>query len=146
MSELSTFEILQKARAVIASPLHWCKHSRDDRQGRHCAIGAIEKILDCVRDDSVSLRVLASVMTEDEAVTAISYFESGQGGGLFPFPHLSPAANLYKIVALNNATDHATVLSLFDRAIAKLEAPQKQVKEIMANALKMVQQELVPAE
>jgi hypothetical protein len=86
--------VLTEARWWLNDPEHWCKHSAD-RDGRTCALGAVQK------------------------------FNSGMWGD--PKKYLEeqvPSMPHACVINFNDwdATNHADVLALFDRAIAARRA------------------------
>lgn len=111
---LTTKEVLQRARAVIDEPEHWCQGwFAQDRIGNNtrpdmfdafafCSIGAIRKVL---YDEEIH-----SVMDEVEAILALALcVEKSES--------LDRAAT---VVTFNDSNDHKAVLAAFDCAINKL--------------------------
>lgn len=109
-------EILRAAKAKIEDPAHWCQGyswlnsknqpiSRDDMRSaarRCCAIGAVALSCQRLSDEWSPIRFLETAANE-----------LGFGEKVL----LAPAE-------LNDSTDHATVMRMFDRAIELAEASQ----------------------
>jgi len=105
---LSTLEVLERARAVIARPEYWCTHYRDNGQGAHCALGAIDVVVH--HTDSAYM----------PAVNALSALADTT----MEYPTMRVAQH-------NNNHDHPQVLAWFDAAIA---AERQRVASLFAGS------------
>lgn len=95
------------AREVIADPDKWCRKFREDGDGRHCAMGA----LDAVRGRIIFIDSLEEALLGQSAIETAPelkrVFASCAG------------KNIPIVVSLNNdhPDGHSAVMKMFDRAI-----------------------------
>ena len=118
---MTALNVLIEAREKIATPKSWVRGSRRtflDGTFARCALGAIDAVLgDGKSDHHPATELLAASLTADERE-----LDPGSEYGGYGAPG-NPAGLVAKF---NNATDHASVLSLFDRTIAR----QRMIEEM----------------
>ncbi len=140
---MTALELLTTARGYIANRVNWTTGIRKigsrDRGFAYCALGAIDEALEInwafgppseayPKPYREAIRALFSVLEPHEQRKAEGYYRKDQ---------LQP---LSYVAGFNNNSSHAEVLSMFDRAIAKLsnERTQLAVDYIKAQALEVL--------
>lgn len=96
---------LRACRARIENPERWIQGRAEDSEGRCCAIGTA----------AVTLDAHGHYRLADDVRRALdrAAFDMGFGRGM---------AGKRAAAVLNDTTDHATVLRMFDVAIERIEA------------------------
>lgn len=137
MTEKSTLQILIEARAKLVSGFCQGTMARtsfgqvlnpfDDRAVSWCSLGAIAAVMKIWHpENNRVVRVLDSCIPPD--------FKTGVPGMISFTEHCSYA----RVADYNNCTSKEKVLSLFDRAIAKLAPPKRPTSELVADLMTQV--------
>ncbi len=120
----TTLDHLVAARDLISKPEKWCQHLQVDSQGRHCALGALNRAISgrveskAYGQDIIDL--LCNMMRPQERARAKERLQR--------LWNVRLEGNRPSHVAqFNNTHTHGEVLALFDRAIAR----QRLVVELM---------------
>jgi hypothetical protein len=111
---MTTLEILEKARGLIAREDAWCKGQAETIGAwpiQRCAARAIDLASDCFYGEG---EIAARAVVAASGLTAPSKFSSRFGG----------------IAFLNDTHTHAEVLAWFDRAIAR----QRTLESLLTSA------------
>jgi len=119
---------LEAALKVVSRKNGWIKGTRNDGRGRHCALGAIEKVtgkyvLGCT-PEAVALEaaIPATVKKKMEAGMIDDPYNM-----IYGTCQLSSAQKESRIACYNNTTSQKTVVSWFKRAIKmQREHPMKE--------------------
>ncbi len=56
---METYEVLERAKALIEDKSHWCQGTLDDGHGRHCAEGAVHTVCQDASGQIGALEALA---------------------------------------------------------------------------------------
>lgn len=108
---MNTLKTLIAARSVITNPSNWTKYTRDNQNGAHCALGAVDAVLIGAQCDyHPAVAALAAAMTAGEKKIAEKAFGC------------EPGCAAVFVAQFNNGSDHASVLALFDRTIEQQRA------------------------
>ncbi len=105
-------EILTKARSLISSRTHWCKHVLYDDKGATCAKGALETAGDGKFEADESLQ---AAMTALRAAAADMRSRTMRDAD----PHDNITDDIEWV---NDVLGHEPTLECFDMAIKKVEA------------------------
>ncbi len=125
---MNHLQIMLTARGNISTPEKWCKGQRQNMSGAYCALGAVDAVVGESDEHPVVVLLAAALTPEDKAKEPPRFYGTyGKEG--------EPAGTVAKF---NNATDHASVLSMFDRAIER----QRLIDGMQETALAPVEKEL----
>lgn len=111
---MTTKEVLQQARELITPEGSWCEGARDNYEGAHCALGAIDVVL----EESGSIDYDCAVEALSSAIDTKLAFDRYNNENPCDFDE---AENRWehegRVAGFNNTMGHECTLALFDRAI-----------------------------
>lgn len=114
----NTVDLLQRSYRSIIDRNKWCKGTRDDGRGRHCAMGALNLAgLSDDENESSHPAVIALNTAARELYPEITYSTCGDNLSRVEDPTCGYYCLVYRIVAVNNQLGHDATLRMFERAI-----------------------------
>ena len=109
-----TRETLESARRIIDNSENWCQGTLEDRKGRVCSVGAIDKAT--ILQGNYGARMDA-VKALSEVVPAVIWEERPDW---MTDPEIANKPQ-NRVAAYNDTHDHECVLAAFDSAIERLK-------------------------